>query len=115
MDVTEFDIAHPTKDGWRLRHASPASSKADIYYRGRIVNNNVIELPDYWFGLIDPKTITVSLTAVGSHQNITIKRIFDNQVHLQSNGGMPIDCFYHVYAERIDIPKLTPEYPEETD
>ena len=29
-------------------------------------------------------------------------------------GGMPIDCFYHVYAERKDINPLITEYEGET-
>jgi hypothetical protein len=27
---------------------------------------------------------------------------------------MPIDCFYHVYAERKDVNALVTEYPGET-
>lgn len=105
-----FDIPHPTKEGWRLRHVCLEGPTADVYIRGRITNKNRIELPEYWLGLVDPRTITVSLTPIGAHQDVVIKRISDNEVHLQAKGGMPIDCFYHIYGERRDSDKLIPEY-----
>jgi hypothetical protein len=43
-----------------------------------------------------------------------IKRISDNTVYLQAKGGMPIDCFYHIYGERRDGEKLIAEYQGET-
>jgi len=106
-----FDIPHPTKEGWRLTHTCLEGPEAAVYVRGRITNRKEIELPDYWRKLVDPSTITVSLTPIGSHQNVIVKRIGDNKVYLQSNGGMPIDCFYHIFGERIDTEKLIPEYP----
>jgi len=109
-----FDIPHPTKEGWRLRHICPEGPTADVYVRGRITNKTKIELPHYWMKLVDPRTITVSLTPIGAHQDITIKRISDNEVHLQAKGGMPIDCFYHIYGERMDGEKLIAEYQGDT-
>lgn len=53
--------------------------------------------------------MSVSLTPIGSHQNVIVKRFDENQVHLQSNGGMPIDCFYHIFATRKDVPRLITE------
>lgn len=105
-----FDIPHPTKEGWRLTHTCVEGPEAAVYVRGRIRNKTEIELPEYWTNLVDPSSITVSLTPIGSHQNVIVKRIGDNKVYLQSNGGMPIDCFYHIFAERIDTEKLIPEY-----
>lgn len=109
-----FDIPHPTKQGWRLRHICPEGPTADVYVRGRVTNKNRIELPEYWLGLVDPRSITVSLTPIGAHQDVVIKRISENVVHLQSKGGMPIDCFYHIYGERRDGEKLIAEYKGET-
>ena len=105
-----FDIPHPTKEGWRLRHICLEGPAADVYVRGRVRNTDRIQLPEYWIGLVDPRTITVSLTPIGSHQDVVIKRITDNIIFLQSKGGMPIDCFYHVYGERMDGEKLIAEY-----
>ena len=31
-------------------------------------------------------------------------------MYLQAQGALPINCFFHVYAERKDIEKLIPEY-----
>lgn len=105
-----FDIPHPTKEGWRLRHTCPEGPSNDVYVRGRVRNKTEISLPEYWTKLVDPTSITVSLTPVGAHQDVIVKRIGDNKVFLQSKGGMPIDCFYHIFAERIDGEKLIVEY-----
>jgi hypothetical protein len=105
-----FDIPHPSKDGWRLRHTCPEAPTNDVYIRGRVKNQNEIELPKYWKDFVDTESITVNLTPVGSHQNVIIKRIDESKVYLQSNGGMPIDCFYHIFAERKDGEKLISEY-----
>ena len=106
-----FDIPHPSKEGWRLRHTCPEGPSNDVYIRGRVTNKKEIQLPSYWKDFVDVRTITVNLTPVGSHQHVMVKRIDHEKVYLQSNGGMPIDCFYHIYAERIDGEKLIPEYP----
>jgi hypothetical protein len=105
-----FDIPHPSKEGWRLTHACVEGPEAAVYVRGRVKNQTEIHLPEYWTKLVDPDTITVSLTPIGSHQDVIIKRIGDNKIYLQSKGGMPIDCFYHIFGERIDTEKLIPEY-----
>lgn len=105
-----FDIKHPTKEGWRLRHTCPEGPSNDVYIRGKVTNKNQIELPDYWKGLVDHTTITVSLTPIGAHQDVIVKRIDEDKVYLQAKGGMPINCFYHIFAERKDGEKLIPEY-----
>lgn len=103
-----FDIPHPTKEGWRLRHTCPEGPTNDVYIRGKLKNDSVIELPEYWGELVDPDSITVSITPVGVHQDIIIDRIEDNKVFLQSS--RPINCHYHVYGERLDGERLIPEY-----
>lgn len=105
-----FDIPHPSRNGWRLRHTCPESPKNDVYIRGRVTNSNEILLPSYWKDFVYLDSITVSLTPMGSHQNVIVKRIDEQKIYLQSNGGIPIDCFYHVFAERKDGEKLIPEY-----
>ena len=112
-----FDIKHPTKEGQRLRHICIEGPESAVYCRGRVCNGkNVIDLPDYWDGLVDYETLTVQLTAIGAHQNVIIKRIspIERRIYLQSQGGMPVDCFYHIMAERKDIEKLIPEYEGKT-
>lgn len=109
-----FDIPHPTKEGWRLRHTCPEGPSNDVYFRGRVRNKTEIQLPEYWKNLVDPTSITVSLTPIGAHQDVIVKRIGDNRVFLQARGGMPIDCYYHIFAERKDGEKLIPEYQGES-
>ena len=109
-----FDIQHPTKEGLRLRHTCPEGPSNDVYFRGRITNKTIIFLAQYWEKFVDPTTITVSLTPIGAHQNVIVKRIGDNQIHLQSNGGMPIDCFFHIFATRADGERLISEYEGES-
>ena len=71
----DFDIPHPTKGGWRLRHVCLEGPEAGVYYRGHLTGDNRIILPDYWHGLIDPTTITVSVTQIGSSQDLMVDKI----------------------------------------
>ena len=105
-----FDIPHPSREGYRLRHICLEGPESAVYFRGRLKNRKVIKLPTYWEKLVDPTTITVNLTPFGSHQDIIVKRLDSTEIHLQSNGGLPIDCFYHVYGTRQDIERLSVEY-----
>lgn len=110
-----FDISHPTKQGLRLRHSCLEGPEIGVYYRGRLINSNTIELPEYWRGLIDPETITVNLTPHTFHQELYVKNIeWGCRVNIVNNAGGPIDCSYIVYAERKDVDKLEIEYKEET-
>ena len=109
-----FDIPHPTKDGWRLRHTCPEGPSNDVYYRGRVTNKKEILLPSYWTKLVDWTTITVNLTPVGAHQNVIVKRIDKDKIYLQSHGGMPIDCFFHIFGTRADGERVISEYEGQT-
>ena len=106
----DFDIQHPTLEGWRLRHVAPEAPSADVYVRGKVKNATEIKLPNYWKGLVDLESITVSLTPIGAHQDVIVKRIDEDKVYLQARGGMPINCFYHIFGERKDCEKNIPEY-----
>ena len=108
-----FDIKHPSKEGWRLRYACIEGAEVGVYTRGRITNKNEIQLPYYWKDLVHEDSISIQLQPIGSHQNIIVKRWDESKIYLQSQGGMPIDCFYHVYAERKDINPLITEYQGE--
>lgn len=105
-----FDIPHPKKENHRLRYVCLEGPEGGVYIRGRIQNQTEITLPDYWENLVDTQSITISLTPVGSHQDIIVKRWDSKKVYLQSKGGIPINCFYHIFAERIDGEKLIVEY-----
>ena len=105
-----FDIKHPSKEGYRLRHACIEGPEVGVYYRGRLKNQKKIKLPSYWKDLVHTESITVQLQPIGAHQDIIVKRWDDEFVYLQAQGGLPINCFYHVYAERKDINPLITEY-----
>ena len=108
-----FNIPHPSpnKKGTRLWHGCLEGPEYGVYVRGRVRNATEIELPDYWKDLVDIDSITVSLTPIGSHQNVIVKRWDDKKVYLQSD-GLPIDCFYQVHGTRKDIDALVIEQPE---
>ena len=77
---------------------------------------NVIDLPEYWSGLVDFESLTVQLTPIGSHQDVIVKRIspIERKIYLQCQGGMPVDCFYTIMAARVDGEELVVEYEGET-
>jgi len=106
-----FDIPHPSKEGWRLRHTCPEGPSNDVYFRGRVTNRTEIEFPTYWKNFVDTQSVTVSLTPIGAHQDVIVKRIDEKKVYLQSKGGMPIDCYYQIYGTRTDGDTLVAEYP----
>ena len=109
-----FDLKHPSKEGWRLRHACIEGPEVGVYCRGRVRRGKEIFLPKYWKDLVHLNSISVQLQPIGAHQDIIVKRWDDEKIYLQSMGGMPINCFYHVYAERKDINPLIVEYQGES-
>ncbi len=104
-----FDIEHPTKEGKRLHHGSLEGPEHGVYIRGRL-EGDVIELPDYWLGLVDEDTITVQLTPNKGFQQIYVDHIEDNKVYVGTQTDTPIDCFYFIQAERKDVEKMEVEY-----
>ena len=110
----KFDIVHPSQEGMRLAHACIEGAEVAIYHRGRVRNEKEILLPDYWKDLVHMNSISVQLQPIGAHQDIIIKRWDTEKIYLQSKSGVPIDCFFHVYAERKDINPLVVEYEGET-
>ena len=105
-----FDIPHPTKEGWRLTHSCLEGPEAAVYVRGKLINTNIIKLPEYWENLVDPDTITVSVTPIGSYHNIFVKYFDSKEIVLESKENIFVCCFYHIFGERIDTEKLIVEY-----
>ena len=102
-----FNIPHPTQEGKRLVHASLEGPENGVYQRGRLTNKNVIELPEYWRGLVDPESISVNLTQIGKSQDLIIESIeWGTRVRIKSGNGTDIDCFYTVYGTRKDVGPL---------
>ena len=106
-----FDILHPLKSGYRLRHLCLEGPESGVYHRGRLTGKNVIDLPDYWQGLVDPETITVNLTQIKSSQDLIVEKIeWGRKIIIKSGNGTTIDCYYIIHAERSDGEKLIVEY-----
>jgi len=104
-----FDIPHPTKKDWRLRHTCLEGPENAVYHRGR-TNSNQIQLPEYWTNFVNLDTITVSITPIGNFQEIIVEKIESNKVFLLSKHNLPIECFYHIFGERTDGERLISEY-----
>lgn len=108
-----FDILHPTKKDHRLRYVALEGPAAEVYCRGKS-ESNIINLPDYWLGLVDQDSITVNLTPVGIDQRLFVEKIENNKVYVSGgsiiNGETLYNYHYTVFAERKDTEKNIPEY-----
>ena len=111
-----FDIPHPNKEGYRLRHICVEGPEdGPIYIRGKLNGNDDISLPDYWRGLVDTDSITVHLTPYGSHQELFVDEIkWGKTIIVRNNAGGPIKCYYQVWANRLADEKLHVEYEGES-
>jgi hypothetical protein len=110
-----FDIKHPTKEGYRLRHSCVEAPQVDVYIRGKLKGSNIIELPEYWKGLVDPDSITVQLTPIGCAQKLYYEEVeWCRTIKVLNADCGPVWCSYTVFAERKDVEKLIPEYEGET-
>lgn len=106
-----FDIQHPSKTGYRLRHICVEGPTADVYFRGKLQNSNTIMIPDYWDKLVDIESISVSLTPIETYQELFVEKIeWGRKIIIKNNLGTSINCSYIVYGERIDGEKNIPEY-----
>jgi hypothetical protein len=106
-----FDTFHPTKEGWRLRYVCLEGPDADVYIKGKLKDSNVIYLPSYWSEFVNPETINVVLTPIGTYQELFVEKIENgSRVIVKNSGGGPIHCYYQIIAERVDVEKNIPEY-----
>lgn len=106
-----FDMHHPTKPGWRLTHICIEGPEAAVYYRGKLEGGNMIELPDYWRGLVDAETISVQLTPIGVWQELSYELSdWGTKIKVLNNSGSAINCSYVVFGERKDVDKIVVEY-----
>lgn len=105
-----FVIDHPTKSGMKLRYGSLEGPENGVYVRGELNNTNIIKVPDHWIGLVHEDSYTVHLTPIGSYAQLYVEKIENYNVFVADNMMCPIHCYYSVWAERKDIPKLVTEY-----
>jgi hypothetical protein len=104
-----FLIPHPTKENMKLRYGSLEGPENGVYIRGELKDSNEILLPDYWEKLVDHSTITVHLTPIGN-KTVFVKEIKSNKIIVGSRLFQKIHCFYSIWAERKDVPKLKVEF-----
>jgi len=100
-----FKIDHQRLLGKKLIYGVLEGPEHGVYARGRLTQNNIIQLPEEWEWLVDPDSITVQLTPIGTQQILYVQNIENNTVIINSN--TPIDCFYYVQATRKDVDPLT--------
>ena len=98
--AASFDIPHVKQKGKRIRHIVAEGPEPGIYIRGKLKDSNTIELPEYWDGLVDPDTITVTVTQIGSSQDLIVESVEESTVTIRSGNGSDIHCYYEVWAAR---------------
>ena len=96
-----FDIEHPTKPGWRLRHSCVEGPENAVYIRGKLKGEHIIKLPEYWKELINYDTITVNLTSFGRKDNLYVKDIQEDRIIVAGDHLTNVNCFYQVWADRL--------------
>tara|TARA_B100001142_G_scaffold323393_1_gene373388 strand:+ start:5525 stop:6409 length:885 start_codon:yes stop_codon:yes gene_type:complete len=104
-----FDMHHPTKKGWRLAHACIEGPEVGVYHRGKS-ESNVIQIPEYWKGLVHEDSITVNLTPIGENQNLYVESVDYNGGVINIGGGIHFNYYYTIFGERKDLEKLYVEY-----
>ena len=112
LPAKPFDIPHPSKpETHRLRYISLEGPEIAVYFRGKLEDTNVIELPEYWKDLIHPESISVNLTPYGTYQELYVEKIVrGQQIIIKNRESGPTNCYFTVYAERKDMEKLIVEY-----
>tara|TARA_S200002703_G_scaffold50788_1_gene44154 strand:- start:9984 stop:10865 length:882 start_codon:yes stop_codon:yes gene_type:complete len=106
-----FDVEHTERKGKRIRHICVEGPESGpIYVRGK-GDSNVINLPEYWKGFVDPDSITVHITPIGSHQEIYVDSIeWGQMIKLKSASAGGLNYFYQVWANRLTEEDLIVEY-----
>jgi hypothetical protein len=109
-----FDMPHPNKEGWRLRHVCIEGPEIAVYCRGKVSSDGIINLPSFWEGLVNPEDMTINLTPIGCWQELFVKEIrWGKQIVVQNNASGPINADYHIIARRLDD-DLVVEYEGKT-
>jgi hypothetical protein len=109
-----FDLPHPNKEGWRLRHVCIEGPEIAVYCRGKVSKDGIINLPEYWENFVNVEDMSISLTPIGSWQELFVKEVlWGKQVIVRNNAGGPINADYYIVARRLDD-DLVVEYEGKT-
>lgn len=95
-----FLIDHPTKPGFKLQHGNLEGPEHGVYVRGKS-DSKTITLPEYWDGLVDESSITVTLTPIGKAQNLFVKSISNKKITV--GGSHKPEFFYLIQGTRKDV------------
>ena len=96
LPAKPFDIPHPSKpETHRLRYISLEGPEIAVYFRGKLEDTNVIELPEYWKDLIHPESISVNLTPYGTYQELYVEKIvWGQQIIIKNRESGPTNCYF---------------------
>ena len=108
-DVKNFDIPHPSKEGWRLRYSVLEGPEYGVYIRGKVEGNGLIILPDYWNDLIVEDSISVQLTPIGKACGHYVVSTSPTEIAVACGCG-EVNAYYTVFAERKHHESLKTEY-----
>lgn len=109
-----FEIDHPTKEGYRLVHSTLEGPEVGVFYRGTgyLVNGSAqIILPEYFDALTRDNTTTVILTAKGSTPFTMSYDSFDEKSFVVYGSMSSGEFDWEVKAVRSDVPPLVVEKP----
>lgn len=111
LPAKPFDIPHPSKPNYRLRHVAIEGPEIAVFYRGKLEGEHIIKLPEYWKDLVDENSITVQLTSWKySDATLHVKHVTLDEIVIGSEKLTKVYCYYTVFAERKDLDKLVVEY-----
>lgn len=109
-----FDMPHPTKSGWRLRHVCLEGPEIGVYVHGK-GKGGILKMPDYWAGLVKPETITVHLTSIGTSRCLYVEKIVETEIYIGSDKYEDeMEYNYILHASRFDD-DLIVEYEGESE
>jgi len=102
-DKAAFDMPHPNKTGWRLRHICIEGPEIAVYCRGKVPPDGIINLPSFWDGFVNTQDMSINITPIGCWQELFVKEICQGkQVIVMNNAGSSINADYHIIARRLD-------------
>ncbi len=105
-DVKHFAIKHPSKEGHMLIHSSLEGPENAVYARGKAFGR-VVMLPEYWSALVDPTTVTVTLTPYGAYQELYVEAVHPDRLVVNTmTRNVTMNYHWVAVGERRDIPSL---------
>lgn len=74
-----------------------------VTYHGTMKDTTIINLPKEWTDKVDMDTLSITLTPIGSYQELYVESIqWGKQVIVKSQSGGHISCYYNVNATLLD-------------